>query len=148
MKMCGTLETGLKMSFRASIGDSAEMHSKLKAEVRAELIKASSVTLAYDGWEDHTKCPILACAITPQEKVYLVDFRRGADQETGDYLAEVWREVAGELRSLGINVWGCGADNAALTQKGMVQAHTGLSLTHSMNLCLSFHTSVFTVLHG
>ena len=144
---------------------------EVRASVIADLVQQPHVSLAFDGWEDHQRCPTAGWTIiTPDMRTYLWKFVRMNDKQTGENLLEEIKLVVGELADLKIRVVSGIADNASNVQKALAlaEAEIGLLRTkqgraiarmtgfgfariltncHTINGLPHFAFCIFTVLH-
>ena len=96
----------------------------MRGEVIAKLRSIPHVSMAFDGWEDHQKCPSLGFTIiTTNMEVFLWKLVRIAEKQTAPHLCQELKAVVDELNTLGVRVISACADNASNCQKALSLAN-------------------------
>ena len=81
------------------------VYEEVEEAIKLEIAKSEMVTLAYDSWEDHKKCPSLAfTAVLPSKAVFLVDFVPVLAPQTAAFLAVQLKRVVEKVQSFGPRV--------------------------------------------
>ena len=84
------------------------VYEEVEEAIKLEIAKSEMVTLAYDSWEDHKKCPSLAfTAVLPSKAVFLVDFVPVLAPQTAAFLAVQLKRVVEKVQSFGPRVQVC-----------------------------------------
>ena len=74
-----------------------QLETEVRSEVVAKLRSVPHVSMAFDGWEDHQKCPSLGFTIiTPNLEVFLWKLVRIAEKQTAPQLCEELKTVVDE----------------------------------------------------
>ena len=129
-----------------------QLETEVRSEVLAKLKSVPHVSMAFDGWEDHQKCPSLGFTIvTPNMEVFLWKLVRIAEKQTAPHLCQELKIVVDELQHLGVRVISACADNASNCQKALSLAEEeyhllkGNCFAHTMNLLLEDIGSLFAL---